>query len=78
MSVVKKFIKLWVLNRSDCIMCKKDLCKNCIGHKGSAIDDYDEFYCKKCWDIGEYYRKEIEKHEKIIEKLEDEWLNKCK
>lgn len=62
----------------NCEICKKDLCKNCIGHESFTPYDRREVYCKNCWEIGEYYRKEIANHFKIIEKLESEWENKCK
>jgi hypothetical protein len=35
-------------------------------------------YCKKCWELGNEYRPLIEQHENEVDKLYDEWKNKCK
>ncbi|MFA5068078.1 MAG: hypothetical protein WC466_08620 [Candidatus Izemoplasmatales bacterium] len=60
----------------ECCMCHKDLCKD---HIAVRIwdGDYSDCYCKSCWDIGDYYRKEIERLENKISELHDEWKKKC-
>ena len=63
---------------ANCEKCGKDLCEKCIGHEVNTMSDYLEVYCKKCWDIGESYRKLIQEHEDIIDKLTEEWNKKCK
>lgn len=61
-----------------CQMCGKDLCEKCIGKEINTMCDYREVYCKSCWDIGEEYRNKINQLENEIDKLNDEWLEKCK
>lgn len=60
-----------------CVMCGKDLCQKCVGYMDDTIGDYADYYCKSCWAKGEYYRAEIKKHEDSIDKLNEEWENKC-
>lgn len=69
----------WQLQCSvaQCEKCGKDLCNNCVGKENDTTGDYREVYCKVCWDIGEPYRQAIKEHEEVIDKLDDEWSNKC-
>jgi len=60
-----------------CLICKKDLCQNCIGHEIETGGDYRDVYCKNCWDIGMPYMVETEKLHNEIEKLNNEWHSKC-
>ena len=60
-----------------CECCSKDLCDKCVGHEGYASGDYRVVYCKRCWDIGEYFREEIERLEEQVEKLYKEWKDRC-
>ena len=60
-----------------CECCEKDLCDKCVGHEGSSCGDYRVAYCKKCWDIGEGFRVDIEYMEERIESLYEEWKSKC-
>lgn len=60
-----------------CEICNKDLCNKCIGHEDDN-GDYRIVYCKKCWQIGEKYRNLISTHESEIERLCQEWHDKCK
>ena len=61
-----------------CMYCKKDLCEKCIGHEEETSEDYRDVWCKRCWDIGTFYRSTIEKLNKAIETLYNEWREKCK
>ena len=61
-----------------CTMCGKHICNKCIGHTDDRYGDNWEYYCKKCWSIGESYREQILKHEDEIDRLYDEWHTKCK
>lgn len=61
-----------------CIICNKDLCSKCIGHTENDGSDYDDCWCKKCWDTGFQYRQRIEELEKEIEKLYCDWGDACK
>lgn len=66
---------------STCCKCGKDLCTQCVEHieDGDDDDNDNEYaYCKSCWNIGEEYRKEIEKHQEAIDKLQEAWDNECK
>lgn len=60
-----------------CEICGKELCDKCIGHEANVSGDYREVYCKKCWKLGDYYRKKIEILENYIDKLYSEWHEKC-
>ncbi len=65
-------------SKAQCGYCKKDLCEDCIGHEESSLGDYrGEIWCRKCWEIGNEYRPQIEKLNDKIEQLYDEWRNKC-
>jgi len=61
-----------------CEYCKKDLCEECIGHEEDTWGDYRQVYCKQCWEIGNYYRPLIEKIEKELDQLYQDWQNECK
>ena len=61
-----------------CYICNKTICPECVGHMEMCFDDYSEVYCEHCWEIGEKYRIEIEKHQEAIDKLQCDWDNECK
>lgn len=61
-----------------CQYCKKDLCEKCVGHEENTGGDYRMVYCKNCWELGNDYRPKIEQLENEIDKLYEEWQNKCK
>ena len=61
-----------------CEMCHKDLCDTCVGKEEYTGGDYREVYCSSCWNVGEPYRSEMQEHEDAIDKLAEEWRNKCK
>ena len=61
-----------------CEYCKKDICKKCVGHEDSGSGDYNNIFCKACWELGNEYRIKIAQFENEIEKLQDEWQSKCK
>lgn len=61
-----------------CEICGKDLCDKCIGHEDGNTGDYRTVYCKNCWTIGESYRNEINELENRIDKLNNDWISKCK
>ena len=50
-----------------CHICKKDVCKSCaiitdhwyLEH-GSFAGDYPDYFCKKCWELSNEVRKEIQ------------------
>lgn len=60
-----------------CEICGKDLCDKCVEYENS-VGDYREVYCKKCWDIGEKYRKKIQEHKDATDKLNEDWLKETK
>ena len=60
-----------------CIMCGKHMHRKCIGHIVNSLGDYDDYYCKSCWEVGDTYRKAISILEDKITDLEIEWRNKC-
>jgi hypothetical protein len=63
---------------ASCTICNKDLCDDCVGNEEHDWGDYRHCWCKRCWEIGKPYREEIQKHERIINQLDDEWRSKCK
>lgn len=61
-----------------CLLCDKDLCHKCIAHENDCNgDNRPDVWCKKCWDLGEPFRIEIEKLEKQIEELTLKWHLLC-
>jgi hypothetical protein len=62
-----------------CEMCNRDLCDDCIEHEIDwGGDDMISYYCKTCWTtIGKSYRESINYHKEQIEKLKQEWEQKC-
>jgi len=60
-----------------CEICSKDLCSSCVGHVHEDWSDYYDYYCKRCWEIGQEFRDLIAIHESEIEGLHQEWINKC-
>ena len=61
-----------------CEKCRKLLCPKCVEHEHyPGGGDYGNFHCKKCWYLGEEYRIKIEALENQIDKLYEEWENKC-
>ena len=70
----------WSLScsRATCEYCGKDLCNKCVGHEKYDTGDYRTVYCKTCWELGNDYRPLIEQHENEVDKLYEEWQNKCK
>jgi hypothetical protein len=65
-------------SRASCEICGKDLCDKCVGHEDHSYGDYRVVYCKRCWEVGEEYRTQILVHETEIDRLNDEWRDKCK
>jgi len=65
-------------SRAVCEYCGKDLCENCIGHEDSTYGDYRTVYCKRCWEIGERYRPQIEALDERRDKLYESWRDECK
>lgn len=65
----------WTLSCSvaRCEVCKKELCEKCIGNEEGRYNDYRTVWCKRCWDIGNQYRDEINRLEKEIEKQHELW-----
>lgn len=61
-----------------CEICGKDLCEKCIGYEEGTSGDYRVVYCADCWYMGESHRAKIKLLENKIDKLTDEWHNKCK
>jgi len=60
-----------------CEICGKDLCNSCIGYESHDMGDYRIVYCKKCWEFGTEYRKEIKILEEKIEYLNNLWVVRC-
>jgi hypothetical protein len=65
-------------SKASCEYCKKDLCEKCVGYEENTMGDYRTVYCKKCWELGNEYRPIIEEHEKEVDRLYEEWQDKCK
>jgi hypothetical protein len=61
-----------------CEICKKDLCNKCVDYEEPNTGDYRTVYCKECWAMGAEYRKTILDYENEIDRLTEEWYNKCK
>jgi len=64
--------------KAKCEYCGKDLCDECVGYEESTSGDYRIVYCAKCWSIGEDYRPTIKQHEDEVDRLYNEWTDKCK
>ena len=64
--------------RRTCNCCGKDMCVDCVGHEENDGGDYSDYYCLKCWHLGEPYRDKIKELEEQIEQLNDEWISKCR
>lgn len=65
-----------------CECCGRCVCNDCSELDYQHSDDYPDYYCKKCWVIGEPFRQETKKIEEDSdlkqEKLKEEWFNKAK
>ena len=64
-----------------CSICHKDLCAEHLIYDDLCSGDYPPKYCKKCWTIGEPYRKSILalqiSTDLKIERLENKWREEC-
>ena len=61
-----------------CDVCGKHLCKNCTARSDEEFDEESpSFYCRRCWNIGDLYRGDIEeaknKCRDTVRRLETEW-----
>ena len=65
-------------NAGKCVICKDDLCFDCVGNEDSNCGDYPDRYCKPCWLNGDQFRQQIKFHEDEIDRLNNEWNNLCK
>ena len=60
-----------------CVICKDDLCENCVAKEEMNMYDYNDVYCQSCWDNGREERIKIKELEDKIEQYVDEWYEKC-
>lgn len=65
-----------------CHFCYKDLC-GYMSNKCAVQDDNDDsddpdYYCKKCWKIGEPYREKIDELHIEEWRLEEVWEKEAK
>ena len=65
-----------------CHFCFKDLCgwmaNKCAVKDDRGDEEYPDYYCKKCWDIGKKFRDKISKLQEKEWKLEEEWEKEAK
>lgn len=69
--------KLHFFGGHKCDCCNKDLCIECVEVEEFS-GDCDACWCKTCWDIGKEYSPKIKELNDTIERLHEEWVNKCK
>lgn len=60
-----------------CIMCEKDICKNCFVII-YGLGDYHNRYCRSCWDIGQEYIEEIKALRSRSITLYERWKKEAK
>ena len=60
-----------------CMYCKRDLCNSCVGYEEESPGDYRIVWCKRCWQIGEYYRPKIQALSNERSVLYEEWKGGC-
>lgn len=65
-------------HKAHCVICKRDLCPNCVGYELDDGSDYSDYWCKDCWKIGAPYREKIKLLENEIEQLYCDWEKSCK
>jgi hypothetical protein len=65
-------------SRYYCCECGKDLCVDHVHHIEYSTGDYENPYCKSCWDIGAAYRMKIKLLQDEIDILEEEYTKVCK
>lgn len=69
------------LRSGQCVMCKNDLCGDCLIYDHRDGSDYPPVYCQRCWRIGEPFRKqqadaELE-HDTRLAGIEQAWIRAC-
>ena len=58
------FVEIKYIRTYKC--CGKDICKDCIEHEENDGGDYSDYYCSKCWYLGEPYRDKINELEERL------------
>ena len=61
-----------------CVICGDHLCYDCVLFDPREMGDYPDKYCKSCWDVGDYYRKEIDRLREIFYEQEEGLEKACK
>lgn len=61
-----------------CQICRKDLCKKCIGTEKDTVGDYRDVWCIACWEIGKKYIPDIRELERKTIVLYNAWYDECK
>lgn len=71
----------------DCEICGRDVCSKCairhdfcmsLREKNNYDCDRPYFICPECWDLGIFYREEIQDARDALEKLEDDLMERWK
>lgn len=64
-----------------CSICDRCICSNCTFFDTGWLGNYTDKYCESCFNIGKEYfdrfKKEREKFDAIMEKIECEWKDKA-
>lgn len=60
-----------------CQMCGKDICRNCFVIT-YELGDYNNRYCRSCWNTGQDYIKEIKTIRSRSTALYERWEKKAK
>lgn len=64
-----------------CSICGRDMCSSCTFFDTGCFGNYTDKYCESCFNIGKEYfdrfKKEREKFDTIMEKIEREWKDRA-
>lgn len=65
-----------------CHMCGHDFCHDHSRPDARDNSHHPDWYCYRCWDIGEPYRARLEaaedEFEAVCQRIDDEWKAACK
>lgn len=61
-----------------CAYCKQEICDKCIVYDPDDNSDYPNKWCKDCEWVRQQLLPRKKELEAELDKLEDEWGNKCK
>lgn len=60
-----------------CEKCRRHLCSTCVEHQ-EFHDDYIEYYCHNCWELGKVHLERIRQLEDEINHEYGKWEEECK